>query len=33
MASALVVGYDGSECASAALEAAIELADATGDGS
>ena len=31
MAKALVVGYDGSGCASAALEQAIELADATGD--
>ena len=31
MARALVVGYDGSECARAALEEAIELAGATGD--
>jgi nucleotide-binding universal stress UspA family protein len=29
--SSLVVGYDGSECAGAALDAAIELARATGD--
>jgi nucleotide-binding universal stress UspA family protein len=32
MASTLVVGYDGSECASAALEEAIKLAGETGDG-
>jgi nucleotide-binding universal stress UspA family protein len=31
MARALVVGYDGSECANAALDAALELAQATGD--
>jgi nucleotide-binding universal stress UspA family protein len=31
MASALVVGYDGSECAAAALEEAISLAGETGD--
>lgn len=31
MAGALVVGYDGSDCAQAALEAAIDLAAATGD--
>jgi nucleotide-binding universal stress UspA family protein len=31
MAGALIVGYDGSECAQAALEAAIGLAEATGD--
>jgi nucleotide-binding universal stress UspA family protein len=31
VASALVVGYDGSACAVAALEQAIELAAATGD--
>lgn len=31
MAGALVVGYDGSDCAKAALEAAIGLAAATGD--
>jgi nucleotide-binding universal stress UspA family protein len=31
MASALVVGYDGSECATAALEEAIKLAGTTGD--
>lgn len=31
MAEALVVGYDGSECATAALEEAIRLAGATGD--
>ena len=31
MSRALVLGYDGSECARAALEEAIELAAATGD--
>lgn len=31
MARSLVVGYDGSDCANAALEAAIELARSTGD--
>jgi nucleotide-binding universal stress UspA family protein len=31
MARALVVGYDGSECANAALDVALELAKATGD--
>lgn len=31
MASGIVVGYDGSDCAKAALAAAIELAKATGD--
>lgn len=31
MARALVVGYDGSECARAALEEALKLAGATGD--
>jgi nucleotide-binding universal stress UspA family protein len=31
MARALVVGYDGSECAQAALAEAIDLARATGD--
>lgn len=31
MARTLVVGYDGSECAQAALEEAIALAGATGD--
>jgi nucleotide-binding universal stress UspA family protein len=31
MPRALVLGYDGSECAGAALEEAIELASATGD--
>jgi nucleotide-binding universal stress UspA family protein len=31
VAGALVVGYDGSECARAALEAAISLAGSTGD--
>ena len=30
-ARALILGYDGSECAGAALEEAIELAEATGD--
>jgi nucleotide-binding universal stress UspA family protein len=30
--SELVVGYDGSECAKAALEVAIELAQSLGDG-
>ncbi len=32
MAGALIVGYDGSPCADAALDAAIELAGMTGDG-
>jgi len=31
VAGSLVVGYDGSDCAQAALEAAIDLAAATGD--
>ena len=31
MARALVIGYDGSDCAAAALEEAIGLAKATGD--
>ena len=31
MSRALVLGYDGSECAAAALEEALELAGATGD--
>lgn len=31
MGRALIVGYDGSQCAQAALEAAIQLADSTGD--
>ena len=31
MTQSLVVGYDGSRCAQAALEAAIALADTTGD--
>lgn len=31
MAGTLVVGYDGSDCAEAALEAGLELAEATGD--
>lgn len=32
MARSLVVGYDGSDCAKAALEAAIQFAGTTGDG-
>jgi len=31
MAGALVVGYDGSDCATAALDAAIQLSELTGD--
>ena len=31
MSSALIVGYDGSDCAHAAFDAAVELARSTGD--
>jgi len=32
MASTIVLGYDGSDCAKAALQTAVELAEAFGDG-